>query len=126
MNFATGIDLIEIDRVEQAIARHGQRFLERIFTPGELSECSGIISLLAERFAAKEAVAKALGAGIGQVSWREIEVVPGAQGEPVLLLYGEAARLAAESGLEAWYLSMSHTSTQATAIVVATAVERVG
>jgi len=120
MNLATGIDLIEIERIEQAITRHGQRFLERIFTPRELVECAGSARMLAERFATKEAAAKALGVGIGRVSWQEIEVIPGTAAEPAIYLHGEAAQLAAEAGFTAWSLSLSHTETQALAIVVAT------
>lgn len=116
----TGIDLIEIQRVEDAIERYGDRFLERIFTPRELKECGKVISSLAVRFAAKEAVAKALGTGIGQVSWTEIEVQRKGSGEPQLKLYGEAAKLALALNLNTWAISLSHTRSIAIAQVIAT------
>ena len=120
MRLATGVDLIEIERVEKAIERHGQRFLSRIFTLVELEECGGKLDSLAARFAAKEAVAKALATGIGRVSWQEIEIEHGPANEPVLRLAGMAAQLADEMGLDAWSISLSHTSTHALAMVVAT------
>jgi holo-[acyl-carrier protein] synthase len=120
MKLATGIDLIEIERVEKAIERHGQRFLSRVFTPAELAECRGRVDSLAARFAAKEAAAKALGTGIGRISWQEIEIEHGPANEPVLRLTGMAAQLAFEMGLNTWSISLSHTNTQALAMVVAT------
>jgi len=115
----TGIDLVEISRFNDAIQRHGERFLNRIFTEGELAEVRQNLASLAARFAAKEAVSKALGTGIGPVGWREIEVLRGEARQPVLLLHGEAARLAASLGLEAWSLSLSHSENYAIAMVVA-------
>jgi holo-[acyl-carrier protein] synthase len=120
MRLATGVDLIEIERVEKAIERHGQRFLNRIFTPSELAECGQRVDSLAARFAAKEAVAKALGTGIGLVSWQEIEIERGPANAPVLRLAGKAAQLAVEMGLNTWSISLSHTSGLALAMVVAT------
>jgi holo-[acyl-carrier protein] synthase len=74
--FAVGIDIIELDRVADVISRHGDRFLNRVYTPDEIAHCRGRISELAARFAAKEAVMKALGTGIRGVGWRDIEVLP--------------------------------------------------
>lgn len=118
MKLVTGIDLIEIERVAAAVERHGARFLNRVFTPLELAEAGGSPSSLAARFAAKEAVAKALGCGIGPIGWQEIEIrrQPGSQ--PVLHLSGEAARLAAELGLDTWSVSLTHARDQAAAVVV--------
>ncbi len=116
---ATGIDLIEIERLQETIRRYGERFLQRVFTPGELSEVAGNSSSLAARFAAKEAVAKALGTGIGPVSWREIEILRGPARQPMLHLHGAARRLADEQGLTLWSLSLSHTHSVAVASVVA-------
>ena len=116
---ATGIDLIEIERLQETIRRYGERFLLRVFTPGELSEVAGNSSSLAARFAAKEAVAKALGTGIGPVSWREIEILRGPARQPMLHLHGAARRLAEEQGLTLWSLSLSHTHSVAVASVVA-------
>jgi holo-[acyl-carrier protein] synthase len=115
--------MIEIERVRQAIQRHGERFLRRIFTAGELAETAGNPASLAARFAAKEAAAKALGTGIGPVSWQEIEVSRGPARQPILHLSGAAARLAADQGLTIWSISLSHTQTHAVAMVVATGPE---
>lgn len=115
-----GVDLIEIKRLEEAIQRHGERFTGRVFTPLEMLECGASLASLAGRFAAKEAVAKALGTGIGAVTWQDIEIQRGPSRQPVLCLRGEAARLAAELGLQQWSLSLSHTHTHAVAMVVAT------
>jgi holo-[acyl-carrier protein] synthase len=119
MRLATGIDLIEINRVEKAIQRHDQRFLRRIFTPAELAECEGRVDSLAARFAAKEAVAKALSVGIGRVGWQEIEIERGPANEPRLRLTGMASQLATEMGVNTWSVSLSHTHTHALAMVVA-------
>jgi holo-[acyl-carrier protein] synthase len=115
----TGIDLIEVARLQLAIDRHGERFLKRVFTEAELEQVGGNVASLAGRWAAKEAVSKALCTGIGKVSWQEIEVLRGDSQEPVLNLYGEAARLAHERGLESWSVSLSHTVDHAVAMVVA-------
>jgi holo-[acyl-carrier protein] synthase len=117
----TGIDLIEIARVEHAVQRHGERFLQRVFTPAELVEAGGSPASLAARFAAKEAVAKALGTGIGAVGWLEIEVLRPCDQPPTLHLSGAAARRAAELGLTDWAVSLSHTRELAIASVVAVA-----
>ena len=119
MQLASGIDLIEIQRLSDAINRQGQRFLDRIFTPLELAEVGHNPASLAARFAAKEAVAKALGTGIGAVGWQEIEILRGAHRQPVLQLHGEAIRLANEMGLVNWSISLSHTATHAIAVAVA-------
>ena len=115
----TGIDLTEIDRLQSLIQRFGDRFLNRIFTPRELAEVGHNPASLAGRFAAKEAVSKALGTGIGPVAWKEIEVPRGPEREPVLHLHGAAAQLARELGLNTWSLSLSHTQMHAIAMVVA-------
>ncbi|MEA3440727.1 MAG: holo-ACP synthase [Chloroflexota bacterium] len=115
----TGIDIIEIERIVGAVSRHGDHFLERIFTARELAEVGNRPVSLAARFAAKEAVAKALGCGIGPVTWHEIEILRDDQKAPVLYLNGAAKMLADEQGLEIWSLSLSHTHVQAIAIAVA-------
>lgn len=119
MKVASGVDLIEIERLEGTIQRYGDRFLKRVFTQQELDEAGQSMASLAARFAAKEAVAKALGTGIGTVAWQEIEVLRGEARQPVLHLHGEASRLAARLGLQDWSLSLSHTHTHAIAMVVA-------
>lgn len=116
-----GVDLIEVPRLAQAVARHGQRFLNRVYTAQELADCAGQAASLAARFAAKEAAAKALGCGIGDVGWTEIEIVRGPAREPELRLHGAAARRAAALGLDEWAVSLTHTADQALAFVVASA-----
>lgn len=119
MNLRTGVDLIEISRVREAIQRHGEKFLARIFTPAEQAECGGRFESLAARFAAKEAAAKALGCGIGDVSWREIEIRSDEKKAPHLYLYGSAEKISNELGLATWSVSLSHTESHALAFVVA-------
>jgi holo-[acyl-carrier protein] synthase len=119
MNLATGIDLIEIDRIRDAIERHGDKFTARIFTEYEQKECKGRVASLAARFAVKEAVAKALGTGIGDVSWLDIEVRGDENNAPRLYLSGVAEVKAREKGLVTWSVSLSHTESHATALVVA-------
>ncbi|MBP7694670.1 MAG: holo-ACP synthase [Anaerolineales bacterium] len=114
-----GVDLIAVERVRAALARHGERFLNRVFTAQERADCAGQPASLAARFAAKEAAAKALGCGIGDVGWTEIEVVRGPRREPELRLHGAARRRAAEQGWRTWAVSLSHTQDQALAFVVA-------
>lgn len=111
--------MIEVYRVEEAIKRHGDRFLTRIYTPRELALVGDRPPSLAARFAGKEAVAKALCTGIGDVEWVEIEILRGPNKEPVLTLHGNAKRIAAEKGLQTWSISLSHTHEHAIAMVVA-------
>ena len=115
---AIGVDIIETERVARSIARFGDRFLKRVYTDRELAYCNGRINSLAARWAAKEATAKALGTGIGAMSWREIEVVSLLNQRPMLQLHGAAATLAAELGLSEFAVSLSHTKNYAIAFVV--------
>ena len=119
MKLATGVDLIEIARIEEVIARHGKHYLERIYTPAELVQCGKRMESLAGRFAAKEAAAKALGCGIGDVSWLEIEVLGDDQNAPVLTLHGAAIKRAEMLGLSTWSVSISHSQSHSVALVVA-------
>lgn len=142
----TGIDLIEISRLKQAVERWGTRFLRRVFTPGELADCGcgtdppqpnapqprPNFASLAARWAAKEATAKALGVGLRglggarqppdcsnlRIAWTDVEVVRTAPGRPLLRLHGRAAQAAAAYGLCELALSLSHTNTHAVASVV--------
>jgi holo-[acyl-carrier protein] synthase len=115
----TGIDLIEIERFTSVYQRYDQRLLRRLFTPTELAENEKNIASLAARFAAKEAVAKAFGTGIGRISWQDIEIRRGRSGEPILHLHGAARKMAEEQNINTWSLSLSHTQSHAIAIVVA-------
>jgi holo-[acyl-carrier protein] synthase len=116
----TGVDLIEVHRLRAAINRHGERFLCRIFTDREREQLRGNLPSLAGRFAAKEAVAKALSTGIGDISWLDIEILRGPAREPLLHLHGKARQLAEGLGIQQWSLSLSHTHEHAIALVVAT------
>ena len=119
MKLATGVDLIEIARIEEVVTRHGKHYLERVFTPAELEYCGKRAESLAGRFAAKEAVAKALGTGIGDVSWTEIEILGDEQKAPKLTLHGMAQIKARELGLTTWSISISHSQSHSVAFVVA-------
>jgi holo-[acyl-carrier protein] synthase len=125
MNLTTGVDLIELDRVRRLVERHGDRALCRVYTPPELAHCRGRVPELAARFAAKEAVAKALGVGLrimarDGVDWHDVETLPDGRGKPVVYLYGRAADRAHELGLSSWSISLSHGRDFAVAFVVAT------
>lgn len=115
----SGIDLIEIARIERAIARHGERFSRRFYTQHEIAYCAGRATSLAGRFAVKEAVAKALGTGIGDFNWTDIEVVCDGRGKPELVLHNRAKELAVSRGLSSWSISLSHTETHAIGLAVA-------
>lgn len=119
MMLRTGVDLIENLRIQSALDRHGARFLSRVFTEGEQHDCRGRIPSLAARFAAKEAVSKALGCGIGNVRWLDIEIRVNEVNAPYLILHREGARLADELGLDTWSVSLSHTEGHTIAFVVA-------
>jgi holo-[acyl-carrier protein] synthase len=116
-----GIDLVDVEAVRDSIARHAQRYLDRVYTDREIGDCrtAGGISAerLAQRFAAKEASLKALRAGDHAVPWQAIEVA-GAAGGPQLVLSGAARMLADEAGLHDWRLSLACASGYASAIVL--------
>ncbi|KPK07003.1 MAG: hypothetical protein AMJ56_13840 [Anaerolineae bacterium SG8_19] len=120
MMLVSGIDLIEIARIERAMIRHGERFSRRFYTHQEIVYCAGRVPSLAGRFAVKEAVAKALGTGIGDFNWTDIEVVCDGQGKPELVLHNRARELALSKGLSSWSISLSHTETHAIGLAVAT------
>lgn len=117
---AVGVDLIEVERIAVALARHGDRFRQRVFTDRELAHCAGNTRSLAGRYAVKEAVVKALGTGIGDVSWTDIEVLNDSRGKPHLKLHASAQALARTKGLDHWDVSLSHTKTHAIGFAVAT------
>lgn len=118
----TGVDLMEIARIQDSLDRFGERFLNRIYTPKEMDYCmrkKNCAESLAARFAAKEAGAKALGTGIAKgVNWREIEVTHLPGGRPTLIFHGRAAERAATMGVTASHLSLSHGRDLAIAQVV--------
>ena len=115
----TGIDIVEISRLAEVNPAIRRRFLIRVYTPLELEQIGGSDASLAGRFAAKEAVSKVLGSGIGFVSWQYIEIQRGPAGAPLLKLHGHASLLAEKLGLTQWSVSISHSKTQAIAMAVA-------
>ncbi len=120
MGLRCGIDMIETARVRDGVERFGERFLNRFFTAQERAICQDQPIRLAARLAAKEAVAKALGTGIGDVRWIDIEIGRDERGRPTLILHGTGAALAAELGLTHWDISLTHTRDLASAVAVAT------
>jgi holo-[acyl-carrier protein] synthase len=118
MLISSGIDLIEIQRIQKILTRHGERFLKRIYTESEIKQSRENAPELAARFAAKEATSKALGTGIGIVSWKEIETISDPSGKPHLRLSGKAARIAEELGYTTWSVSLTHSRKVAGAVVV--------
>jgi holo-[acyl-carrier protein] synthase len=122
MIVGSGIDLIEVGRIQRSVDRYGGRFLDRVYTAAEQAYCLGkrnSAESFAARFAAKEAGAKALGTGISfGVSWLEIEVVREASGRPTIQFHGRAAQIAADLGVAHASLSITHTASVAMASVV--------
>jgi holo-[acyl-carrier protein] synthase len=124
MALSVGVDLVELARVRRIVERYGERFLTRIYTPAELVRYRDRLPELAARFAAKEAVSKALGVGLSHMSpkgigWLEVEVLPDPLGKPLVFLSGRARSLAREQGLSTWAISLSHGQEHAIAFVVA-------
>src|SRR5438093_584599 len=115
---AVGVDIVEIDRIEAALGKFGARFLGHVYTKLEVAACRGRVNELAVRFAAKEAVMKALGTGAKGVAWREIEVLPNHRGKPLVYLHGRAQARAERIRLTALDISMSHSREFAVAFVV--------
>lgn len=122
MIIGIGMDLVEIDRIAATLQRHGERALQRLFTTREASYCQGSrspVESFGARFAAKEALFKALGTGwTGGVAWHEVEVLPDAAGAPRLHLHGRTLEVATGLGVRRSFVSLTHTSTVAGAYVV--------
>jgi len=122
MIVGTGVDIEEVARIEEAVTRHGRRFLERVFTAREIGYVEGTnqpYQRYAARFAAKEAGMKALGTGWDRgVRWLDLEVVNDGSGRPSLALHGRAAAIAGEMGCTAVHVSLSHTRHHAVAQVI--------
>lgn len=115
----SGIDLVEIERFRQLKPEIQKRFYRRVFTPAELEHIGSSFERAAGMFAAKEAVVKALGCGIGPVSWQDVEIDHQADGNPLLCLHNAADKIAANMGIAQWSISISHTRQHATAIAIA-------
>lgn len=122
MIVGSGIDMVEIPRIQQSLDRYGKRFLDRVFTASEQAYClrkRNAAESLAARFAAKEAGAKALGTGISRgVNWLEIEVVREPGGRPTIRFHGRAAEFAARLGVASAALSITHTGSLSMASVL--------
>jgi holo-[acyl-carrier protein] synthase len=126
MIVSTGVDLIEVARIQQALEdqRTGTRFRERVYTESEIVYCEsknrGKYESYAGRFAAKEAVMKALGRGWGaKVAWVDIEVARARSGKPGIVLYRKTAQFAEQLGIQSWELSITHTKEYGLAYVIA-------
>jgi holo-[acyl-carrier protein] synthase len=126
MVVSVGVDMVEVERIRRALEdpRIGRRFRDRVFTEKEIRYCEkkrrGSYESYAGRFAAKEAVMKALGTGWGaKVRWLDIEVARARSGKPEILLHDKTAELAHQRGIQRWSLSISHTSQHGLAYVVA-------
>jgi holo-[acyl-carrier protein] synthase len=126
MVLSVGVDMVEVERIQKALedSRIGKRFRERVFTANEIQYCEkkrrGRYESYAGRFAAKEAVMKALGRGWGsKVSWLDIEVARARSGKPEIVLHNKTARLAEQLGIRRWSLSITHTVKHGLAFVVA-------
>ena len=114
----SGVDIIEIPRIRAVAERYGERFFRRIYTEGEIAYCRGRAPQLASRFAAKEAVMKALGTGVRGVRWRDIEVVRHRGQAPTVRLSGTARARAERLGIGHLAVSLSHSEEYAVAFVV--------
>ncbi len=117
-----GVDIVEVERIERAIARWGDTFVKRVYTPREIDRASSPVALgqrLAARFAAKEAVMKALGVGWRDMAWRDIEITNDTLGRPMVRLHGAARRIAEARGVSDVLVALSHTHAHAVANAVA-------
>lgn len=123
MVLRSGIDLVDISRLETINPAIRNRFIERIFTPLEISEVGNSNERIAGGFAAKEAVSKALGCGFGPIDWHEVIIHHLSSGEPFIELQGKAIQFAQTYHLTQWSISISHTKTHAVAMVVALGVD---
>lgn len=119
MILRTGIDTIEIARLIEINPAIRGRFIERVFTPLEISQAHDNDEFLGGLFAAKEAVSKALGTGIGFVSWQDIEIRHLPSGQPTVFLHGNADGVAKKLNLKTWSVSISHDRNKAIAVAVA-------
>lgn len=122
MILGTGIDIIEVARIRASFEKFGERFLQRILRPGEIAYClthKDPAPHLAARFAAKEAISKAFGTGIGaQLGWQDMEVCRKDSGEPYVVLHGGGLKLLASRGATKVHLSLSHTEGHAAAVAI--------
>jgi holo-[acyl-carrier protein] synthase len=121
-SISVGTDIIEIHRIEQAVLTWQDSFLRRIYTEIELESCRNRAPSLAARFAAKEAVMKALGSGASEVNWRDIEILSDSEGAPVVRLHARALNKAEEKGIAKFSVTLSHCKEYAVAVVIGDAI----
>jgi len=119
MNLHSGIDIIEISRLEQINPAIRKRFIKRVYTQAEIDQTRDRSDALTGLFAAKEAVSKALGTGIGYVHWQDIEILHLPTGQPMVRLHGNAKLVAEQKGLVSWSVSISHDRDKVVAMAVA-------
>jgi holo-[acyl-carrier protein] synthase len=123
MNIAHGIDLVDFPRIAEMVDRHGQRFLDRVFTPAEQQYANANknnMEKLAGRFAAKEAILKLLGTGWrGKIAWTDIEIINNELGQPQVTISGEVKRIADKLGIQNISISITHTANFAIASAMA-------
>jgi holo-[acyl-carrier protein] synthase len=115
-----GVDAIEIERITATLDRFGERFLKRVYSENERNRYATRPAELAARFAAKEAVMKVLGTGVRGIRWRDIETMPNRRGKPIVRLYETAARRARDLGFRHIAISLTHSRSDAIAMVAAT------
>lgn len=115
----SGIDTIEISRMDKIRPAIRKRFINRVFTAIEIEQARGQSEMFSGLFAVKEAVSKALGTGIGVVHWQDIEIIHLPSGQPTVQLHGQAAKVSAELGLSQWSVSISHDRDKAVAVAIA-------
>ena len=114
-----GVDIIDIERLENVSPEIRARFINRVYTESEKEICGNNYACFAGRFAAKEAVSKVLGTGIGEIRWKDIEILRGGEGQPIIKLHANAKIKENELGIQHWSISISHSRTMAIAFVVA-------
>ena len=119
MKLCTGIDTIEIARLDEINPTIRERFIQRVFTPLEISQARDSNEFFGGLFAAKEAASKALGTGIGFVRWQDIEIRHLPTGQPTVILHGNGRAVAEKLGLDTWSVSISHDRNKAIAVAVA-------
>lgn len=119
MILRSGIDTIEISRLKEIKPEIRKRFIKRVYTEKEIAQARERNDVLSGLFAAKEAVSKALGTGIGRVAWQDIEIIHLISGQPTVRLHGHAEIVAEQLGLEEWSVSISHDRDKAVALAVA-------
>jgi holo-[acyl-carrier protein] synthase len=119
MILRSGIDILEISRLDEINPAIRERFITRVYTPEEITQAKNHSDTLTGLFSAKEAVSKVLGTGIGAVHWQDIEILHLPSGQPIVRLHGQAKIVADQLGLTTWSVSISHDRDRVVAIAVA-------